>query len=322
MDQGVNLAPGDRSIVKTLWESHGRKALRFSAEVARVTAHFDDCEIALLAHKGPALSQLLYGDPAQRQFDDLDFLIKPADVSRARRALRELGYESRLQLSPRQAKEYLRSGYEYVFGLKAERNLLELQWQILPRFYSVGFDMEELFSRFSEVQFESIRLRTLGQADLLLVLCVHAAKHLWSQLGMVRDIATLASFNLDWEWIEAEARRLGLLRIVGVSLLLAQNLLGFAAPRRGWADSDGIPELARKFQSDLALGENPDPESLRYFHIIVQLRERWRDRLGFGWHLACIPSVGEWETITLPDALYPLYRGVRLWRLLRRCIPE
>jgi len=109
------------------FQTNAMKALRFTAELARVTRAFADSGIEVLAHKGPALAQLLYRDPALRQFGDLDLLVRPGDVARSRVVLRQLGYEPQLQLSPRQEQAYLRTGYEYVFGLNEERNLLELQ---------------------------------------------------------------------------------------------------------------------------------------------------------------------------------------------------
>ncbi len=181
-----------RSAMGARFEHQERRVLRFTAELARILRQFDQHGIQVLAHKGAALGQLLYGDPAMRQFGDLDFLVKAADVPRARSALQELGYMPNFQLSPRQEKEYLRSGYEYVLGLSTDRNLVEVQWQIVPRFYSINFEMEGLFARSIELDFDGLRLRTLGREDLMLVLCVHAAKHQWVQLGMVRDIATFA----------------------------------------------------------------------------------------------------------------------------------
>ena len=103
-----------------------RRVLRFTAKLARILRQFDHHGIQVLAHKGAALGQFLYGDPAVRQFGDLDFLVRAADVTRARWALQELGYIPKLQLSLRQEEEYLRSGYEYVFGLGADRNLVEV----------------------------------------------------------------------------------------------------------------------------------------------------------------------------------------------------
>ncbi len=309
--------PGSiRSAIRARFESNALRGLRFSAELARIVGHFTEHEIHVLAHKGPAMAQFLYGDPAMRQFGDLDFLVRVQDVPRAKALLRELGFEPRIQLSPRQERAYLRSGYEYVFGTKAEPNLVELQWQILPRFYSIGFEMESLFERSIETEVQGFHLRTLGKEDLMLVLCVHAAKHEWAQLGMVRDIAALGSLDLDWKWIEFEARRLGILRMMGVSLLLAGNLVGAKMPEL--MIERECEELAAAIQFSLVHGMNLETESLRYFRFAAQVRERWRDRVRLIWRLAITPSVGEWRAVRLPDSLFPLYRGVRAVRLLGR----
>jgi hypothetical protein len=221
-----------------------------------------------------------------------------------------------MELSARQEKAYLSSGYEYVFGLNTEPNLLELQWQILPRFYAVNFDMEALFRRSVEIELDGTRHRTLGKEDLMLVLCVHAAKHEWAQLGMLRDIAALGRFELDWERIVAEAKRLGIERILRISLLLTHELLGHELQLETF--SDGVSGLVRSIQSKLAEGTQSETESLRYFRTMMRVRERWRDRLRFLFRLAVTPSIGEWETISVSDSFFWLYRGVRLLRLTRR----
>jgi len=310
--------PGSiRSAIRARFEGHALRGLRFSAELARIAGRFADHQIHVLAHKGPALAQFLYGDPAMRQFGDLDFLVSVEDVTRAKALLRELGYEPRIQLSPRQERAYLQSGYEYVFGTNAEPNLVELQWQILPRFYSIAFEMESLFERSVEIEVQGFRLRTLGEEDLMLVLCVHAAKHQWAQLGMVRDIAALARVDLDWEWIAGEARRLGILRILGISLVLASNLVGATVPQALKVERRS-EKLAAVVEFSLIRGVNSETESLHYFRFAAQVRERWRDRIRLIWRLAITPSVWEWQAIRLPDSLFALYRGVRAVRLLRR----
>jgi hypothetical protein len=250
----------------------------------------------------------------------LDFLVRVADVPRARSALQELGYTQKIQLTPRQEKEYLRSGYEHVFGLNSERNLVEVQWQIVPRFYSIHFDMESLFARSVEVDLDGLRLRTLGKEDLMLVLCVHAAKHEWSQLGMPRDIATLAGCDLEWGWMEREARRLGIARILVLSLSLADRLFSsrFSALIRLPVESFRVQGLAAAIQDKITAGMDVETESLRYFRNMTQLRERWLDRMRLAWRLATTPSVGEWQSAQIPDSLFPLYRGVRAVRLLKR----
>ena len=311
-----------RSAIEARHDAHILKTLRFSAELVRISRHFADRGIETLAHKGPVLSQKLYGDPAMRQFGDLDLLIRARDVYRARSALTELGYTPGIHLSRAQENFYLHSGYEYVFGVGEEPNLLELQWQIVPRFYSIDFDMEALFARSDESEIEGFPLRSLGSEDLMLVLCVHAAKHEWSQLGMLRDIASLAGTGLDWTRIAAEARRLGTARLLGISLNLARELWDVEIPRElaGCAEGQGTSATVSEILFRLAGDTELETESLRYFRAMMNIRERWQDRARMAWRLASTPSVGEWKAVRLPDSLFPLYRIVRLSRLARRFI--
>ncbi len=313
-----------QSAIASRLENYQRRVLRFTAEMARIVLPFQRSKIPVLAHKGVVLGQLLYGDPAQRQFGDLDFLVHASDIQRARLALQELGYVPKIQLSPRQEKEYLHTGYEHVFGLGLERNLVETQWQIVPRFYAISFDLDALFARAVEVEVDGLRLRTLGSEDQMLVLCVHAAKHEWAQLGMLRDIATLARLDLDWGWIEAESRRLGILKILAVSLWLAGSLFGLGPSALSAFDQEisSAATAAAAIERQIMAGTESSPESFRYFHAFMHLREHWPDRLRMAWRLATTPSVGEWQAVRLPDSLFNLYRGVRLLRLLKRfCLP-
>jgi Uncharacterised nucleotidyltransferase len=313
--------PGSiQSALRSRFQSHALKALRFSAELARIARAFTDSGIDVLAHKGPGLAQLLYGDPAMRQFGDLDLLVRPRNVVRAKVALRQLGYEPHLQLSPRQEHAYLHSGYEHVFGLNAERNLLELQWQILPRFYAIEFDLETMFKRSVEVTVEGFRMRCLCPEDLMLVLCVHAAKHGWAHLGMLRDIAALADFEMDWNWIRAEAGRIGINRILDISLGLAYDLFGVAWPQWSGQEIEEVEKITSDVLRNLTFGEELDTQSLSYFHRMMQTRERWQDRLLIASRLTFTPSVGEWQALRIPDPLFPLYRAVRIGRLLKRAV--
>ena len=269
-----------RAAVDARFLKHTRRVLRFSALLAGILPLFRMRGFEVLPHKGPVLAQQLYGDPAMRDFGDLDFLARATDVPRACTALRELGYQPKLALSPRQEQEYLRTGYEYVFGSVAEPNLIEVQWQIVPRFYSISFAMDSLFQRSVECEFEGMRVRSLCNEDLMLVLCVHAAKHEWSQLGIVRDIAMLARAELNWPWVMGEARRLGIQRIVAVSLDLARTLLGLELPQ-GLAFHPAVLDaefLTSAIQEHMSRGEEPAVDSIRYFRSMMTLRERWRDQ--------------------------------------------
>jgi hypothetical protein len=313
--KGKNGVP---STLRVRAHKHAWRVLHFTVELTKIARCFEQRGIEFLAHKGPALAQLLYRNSSMRQFGDLDVIVRSKDFDRAKSALLELGYDSRLSLSPRQEQAFLRSGYECSFSVNSERNLLELQWQIVPRFCSINFDIDALFSRCRQIDLDGVSLQTMGHEDLLLVLCVHAAKHEWAQLGMLRDIAALANFNLDWNWIVTEAHRLGILKVLQVSLLAAGKLFNLYFPTQLPSVNQGMDAIASAVVARLQHNYDPNTESIRYFRAQLHTRERWRDRAKFVWRLATTPSVQEWQAVRIPDRYFPLYRGVRIARLMKR----
>jgi hypothetical protein len=78
--------------------------------------------------------------------------------------------------------------------------------------------------------------------------------------------------------------------------------------------------LGAEFADRLARGSGYDFESTEYFRLILKLRERRGDRLRYLWRLAWMPSAGDVAAVRLPEALFPLYRIVRIGRLLRKFV--
>jgi len=309
-----------QSALRARYLRHCQRVMRFSAELAAILEHFKGERIPVIAQKGPALAHLLYGDSTMREFGDLDLLVSAPDVPRAVLALNQLGYVKYLQLSPRQEEAYLRSGYEYVFGRGTERNLVELQWNLLPKFYAIDINIEELFARSREQEFDGCRARVLGPEDQLIFLCIHAAKHQWTRLGMVQDIAALAGFDLDWDWVIGNARRSGTLRIVLISLQCAQEVLGCGLPRAITTapEMSAAQRFVSRINENIETMHETSPESIAYFRFMIEVRERRIDQARFVWRLAMTPSVHEWRAIGIPDPLFPLYSLVRARRLARR----
>lgn len=310
------------SALQARFSNHVQRALRFSALLVQASSQLQRHGVPFLCHKGPALAQTVYGDSAMREFGDLDFLVRAGDVQQAGAAMAELGLTRKLALSPRQELEYLRTGYEYAFGNASEPNLIEIQWQPLPHFYSVGFQLDEFFRRSVEINLEGHRLRTPCDEDHLLLLCVHAAKHGWPQLGMVRDICALADRELDWNFVLREASRLGLKRILAISLKLGEQLLWLELPPKIAAElkDHGSGAHASEICRRMHRSEEIESSSLQYVRMTMSLRERRRDQMRIAWRLATTPSVGEWRARQLPDSLFPLYRAVRAWRLATRVV--
>ena len=203
-------------------KANAHRALWLTLELLNLHRHLQARGLEVLPYKGPVLAEALYGNVALRQFSDLDLLVRSHDLPRIKAALAELGYAPGLRLAQAAERDYLKSGYEYTFDGARGRNLLEIKWQILPRFYSIGFDVDDFFERASVVTIEGQKLRTLCDQDLMLVLCVHAAKHAWRQISWLSDIVQLArSRAIDWAALRADSERLGIARIVAVTFQLA-----------------------------------------------------------------------------------------------------
>ena len=299
-----------------------RKNLRFTAELFRILDCLEAHAISAIPLKGPLLAESVYGDLAMRDFSDLDVLIHSRDVGRAKGALQRLDYSLAMSLSDAEERAYLAAGYEYTFDGPAGRNLLELQWNILPRFYAVAFDVDELFARSGTVPLCGRTVRALSPEDLFLTLAVHAAKHAWVRLHWLRDIAgVVETQRLDWTTVTKRARQLGIARIAGVSLLLAQRLLHANLPEEAQALCTGDEEVLSRVEfigQELPTAQEYNVESTRYFRRMMRLRERSMDRARFLWRLASTPGPGEWTVIRLPESLFPLYRVIRLFRLAAR----
>jgi hypothetical protein len=311
-----------RPALERNYQANLHKSLLLSRELIRVLRHLRQFDVDVLPYKGPASAEFLYGDVALRQAGDIDLLVRREEFSRVEQALAKIGYAPQTSFSPTEQRAYLRSGYECVFDGPAGRNVLEVQWAIQPRFYSVNFDMDALFERAVKIDVAGQTMNTLSAADLLLVLAVHAAKHRWGRLIWICDLARLLSLpSLDWEWIASQATHLGVLRIVNISRLLAKRLLGAEVPagartefHEGKIDAQIASQIARQvFQAS-----SFNVESVSYFRLMMNLRERTLDRARFLTRLAFTPGPNEWKAMRLPPPLFPLYRVVRISRLLAR----
>jgi hypothetical protein len=310
--------------LRTAFDANARRNLWFASELVRIADQFEKKQLRTIPYKGPVLAESAYGDVALRNFGDLDFLISPADFERAKQALGELGYRPSKEFSPAVERFWLRNGYERAFDSAAGKYLVELQWGLLPRLYAIDLRMEELLARSGRRALGGHDMARLSAEDSLLVLCLHAAKHLWMRLIWICDIAeTLRTQVVDWPLFRARASELRVLRMIGVSFWLVQTLLSFELPGPAQEIADGdsrVRKLGEEVAARLARSATYDFESTEYFRWILKLRERRRDRARYLWRLTWTPGEGDIAAVRLPEALFPLYRVVRAVRLMRKLV--
>src|SRR5713101_5112913 len=321
-EHGRGLPPEVERSLRSAYDANLRRNLWFTAELARIMQHFERRQLRVLPYKGAVLGQSLYRDPGLRSFSDLDFLISSADFERANQALAEIGYRPSSEFTPSVERLWLRTGYERSFDSAAGKNLVELQWALLPHFYAVDLDADDLLARAGRTVVGGCEVPCLSPEDSLLVLCLHAAKHLWTRLIWLSDIAeTLRTETIDYSLVSSRACALGIARILSVSFWLVKNVLRSELPEPAEEMMSADPRvsaLGSQFAGRLARGASYDFESTDYFRLILKLREQRSDLIRYLWRLVWTPGAGEIAAVRLPERLFPLYRVVRLLRLMRK----
>ena len=304
------------------YEGNIHKSLFLTRELIRILDCLDTLDVDVIPYKGVVLSEIYYGDMALRRSGDMDLFVRKQHVTRIKSAVRDLGYTPRVLIPEDAEGDYIESGYECTFDSPAGKNLLELQWALQPRFYAVEFDMDGLFARAVTGSVAARSVKTPSAEDLLLILSMHAAKHVWGRLIWLCDIAQIVKRgNIDWNWIQSCARQLGIERILHITLWLTKSLLMAAIPapiETAILLDKAACAFAEQIAVSIAAGVEYQEEKVSYFRLMMRLRERRMDRIRFLSRLTFTPGPGEWEAVRLPKALFPFYRLVRLGRLASR----
>lgn len=304
-----------------------QESLLQTRELLKVVRTLSAAGVRSLAYKGIALALSLYGNIGWRQCCDVDILVHQRDFFAARDALLAADYSPLLSLPPTQQLSYLAAGCEMQFSSPGSHVLVELQWQIVPRYFSLAFDMDRVFARAERITISGLEIETLSPEDTALVLAVHGGKHAWSRLCWACDFAELLrSGNIGWDVVQDEAERHGAQSLLTVAVGVAARLFNAPAPENLHYSAESrhcalIDELCgNALENQQKLGKDDKP-SIRDFMLQAKLRERWRDRARMLYRLAATPNLSEWNMLKLPPRLSPLYLVVRLFRLLGKLVP-
>lgn len=322
-EEAADLVP--KGVVDDLRDRFAANAHRNLSLVGELLETLDSLEgagVPAVPYKGPVLAMLAYGDLSLRRFVDLDLLIPRPSFERAAAVLRERGYEAEFEVPHTRREQFKRTKSEMAFLERREGRVIELEWNIAPRYFSVPIDMPALWGRLDRLELGGRSVPTLGVEDLLVVLCIHGSKHLWERVAWIADVAHLVEErpDLDWHEVARLARAARSERMVHLGLYLARELLDARLPEevRGWLLDPSMHAVARDV---CGLWKRPPPPSrtegdeLTFHPLHLKMREHASDRARHVLRLAVTPTVGDWERVSLPQALGFLYYLVRPVRL-------
>lgn len=242
----LRVLPADaRDSLRACYARSLRNSVLLVKELAAVLASFRAGEVEVLVLRGPALGRALYGDTAMRPFTDLDLLVVPGDVARARQCLERAG--AVLAAGVAERRYFEKYHLHLVLTRPASGAVIELHWALDHRYTPYTIDSRDLFRKARRMDLAGCPCRFPSVEADLLANAVHLVKHAcflpyvrgsealrrqlldagW--LILVCDLALeieQARSTLDWQRLFDMSRHWNVTRELALALCCARDMLG------------------------------------------------------------------------------------------------
>jgi len=285
--------------------------LMMTAELKAVMGWLEAEGIPAITYKGPTLAAWAYGDIALREFCDLDILVRPSDRTRAIAVLAAKGCIPKG--APGAAE--LSGNCEIVLATSTACDV-DLHWAVSPR-YLPSVDTDVALTRVHRVDMAGGALPTFGADDLFACLALHGARHCWSSLGLVCDVANLVRVApIGWNVLLAERRTR---RMFHVALLLAAGLLSAPVPPEVIANARRDTVAVNvAWQIEHNLFTEDGVIAGRPAGAVMQLRMAGTllDKARYVWRRALEANQTDNDFLPLPPRMKPLLHVMRPFRVM------
>ncbi len=311
---------------------NARLSLFQAAESLRLQRLFEAAGIGLTFIKGTALALLAYGNIGIKHSWDIDIVVEDANVLAAAALLRTVGYVREIPdegLDDGRFLEWSTFAHECLWKHPSRGLCVELHWRLTQN----SSHLAHVFASRRVAVLDGQFISTLGDEDLFAYLCLHGARHGWSRLKWLADLAAwlVQMPPQDVERLHRVAQSAGVGRASAQALLLCERLLEFPL----------APGLADELRSDrstrwlvaIALHSMAGDDRMR------QIEERLASEAMIQFsHFLLAPNPGAWvkelqsksigwnefSRVRLPRPLYFLYPLMRipswLWRRIARLV--
>jgi hypothetical protein len=289
-------------------------------ELLEVLSVLEKSGVGALTFKGPVLAQQLYGHLSLREFLDLDILVAPTDASTVIALLSAKGFEPQFTLTRRQFARFQAMRSQMGLYHPAKNVLVEIHWALLTPGYTFSPAAQIVWESIQTVSIAGRAIQTFSPEIQVLFSCLHQAKHNWSRLGWLMDLAALIrqSPTLDWQQIQDRAGSFGTARMIRVSLRLVQLLFEVTLPGNitEWVEHDvRSTKIAERILKRWLLADTTAQQPTPLDPLFRASMESLADRAFFWFDTVLRPTPLEWAVIPLPDSLYALYYPIRVGRL-------
>ncbi len=310
------------SKLKTHYMIIAQRNMLMSAELIRIIQLLEKNNIEALAFKGPALSQMAYGDITLRQYSDLDILVDEGNAYRAGKLMLENRHTSVLPLSILSNKTCLHTAKDFSLMSESGAVHTELHWRLFEKKYNISLLSCAVENKCQTVKINGKIIRTLQNELLLVYLCLHGAKHAFERIEWICDIDRLIrSSEINWEAAIAIAEQSHAKRSFYLGLSLAHHLFQTPLPSEiiTYIDTDKIQTLEALTLKKLSEKDNQRSDfqkNRETFFYQVKLFDNISDILRFYFSTFFKISTNDCQTFVLPENLKFLYIFLRPVRLI------
>lgn len=296
-----------------------QNVLHLVGKQLKVYRSFKDNDIPIAILKGSVLSQMAYGDLSLRHAGDIDVLISRSDFSRARTAVEALGYEMTPSLSDAHLASHLRSHCEIQFVRDDWFTVVDLHWALAPKSFVFRVETDEVMSRLQCVEVAGTEIETLATEDLILYLSMHGAKHLWRAVEWIASLGELirSAESISWDAVVVRAAKAHATRMLALALRLVERVSGAEIVSQVLETID--KEESMKRMADQVLSQiffvSGAPLSSETNLYNLKIMDRKRDAFVSALRAVFVPTLTDWDSLTLPTSLHSLYYAYRPLRL-------
>lgn len=226
--------------------------------------------IRLIVMKGPALARSVYHDPALRPGSDIDILVHPDQVLKARKAMESIGYvcdKKYFDISKKFNNEEV-----YLHTSRKHYKIVEVHWNL---YVSCSVEISQFFDRAIQINYKDISFETLNPVDALLYNALHMIMHHDKDVRLIwiYDTTLLArslQYPSDWQMLQENSVLYGATRSIQVTLEMARLWTGLVLPP-GFDDLTSWPQPEKTEQAALD-------------HIYLSHSDIMFDKIHFMWY--------------------------------------
>ena len=299
--------------------ANSQSVLHLIAKQLKAYRLLKDHGIRSAIFKGAVLAQMAYREVSLRQAGDIDLLIDRAKFAEARSLFESLGYEMAPQLTKPQLASHLAFHCEIPFMRDEWFTIIDLHWGLAPRSFVFALETDEVMSRLQPVTLAGTTIETFCDEDMVLYQSMHGAKHLWHRLEWIISLAELvrASTNIDWDVVVQRAEDAHATRILALGLRLVEEFSDVEVETRilKSVDPEGVMKRMATLIKEQMFTQSHNIESKQSNLYNFKIMDRKRDALVSALRALFVPTFPDWEALTLPSKLHPLYYAFRPVRL-------